>query len=468
MLDIKTKKRNRLCCENDLRVALAKNSKDNKMNPKLVTEWCQICRVDLDKALALIVPSTEMSRRQLYDLMEKIIPGEHCLIRDIKVNRDTEEERTDVLFEWETPVSALDFPEDFEFGKEGLKARLVRPEFLPGNKSVDANDMVTTSGLVQALTEVMSKCATLGQKSLASEYRKLKFFSGTQPTPNGEEEFEPWLDQVLQVIEEWNVLEAIKKQRVAESLKGAAAEVIRNLRLSKRACSAGDYLNALQDVFGRTETVEELQYKFTHTYQTEGEKLSQYIRRLDRILHQLMLKKGINSDQVDQKRVQQIFQGALPLDPIMIKMRAQTNQTPLMYHQLVKAVREEEAVLEERSSSQVQTGAMVHSASSSEASQIQSQVATLADAITQIVKTVEGLQKTVKTLAEEKQIDAASTGMAVRRELNGVRSRAFVGFCYRCGETGHMRRRCPNPENLRRVNEMFLANSMQGNFRGPQ
>ncbi|XP_068094406.1 paraneoplastic antigen Ma1 homolog [Hyperolius riggenbachi] len=327
--------------------------------------------------------------------------------------------------------------------------------------------MVTTSELVQALTKVLSKCETLGQESLASEYRKLKFFSGTQPTPNGEEEFKPWLDQVLQVIEEWSVSEAVKKQRVAESLKGAAAEVIRNLRLSKRDCSARDYLNALQDVFGRTETVEELQYKFTHTYQMDGEKLSQYIRRLDRILHQLMLKKGIDSDQVDQKRVQQIFQSALPLDPIMIKMRAQTRQTTLMY-QLVKAVREQEAVLEERSTAQVQTGAIVHSAFSFEASQIQSQVATLADSITQIVKTVEGLQKTVKTLAKEKQTDVASAGMAVRKELNGVRSRPFIGFCYRCGETGHMRWRCPNPENLRRVNEMFLVNSMQGNFRGPQ
>ncbi|XP_068098363.1 paraneoplastic antigen Ma1 homolog [Hyperolius riggenbachi] len=306
------------------------------------------------------------------------------------------------------------------------------------------------------------------QESLASEYRKLKFFSGTQPTPNGEEEFEPWLDQVFQVIEQWSVSEAVKKQQVAESLKGAVAEVIRNLRLSKRDCSARDYLKALQDVFGETETVEVLQYKFTHTYQMEGEKLSQYIRRLDRILHQLMLKKGIDSDQVDQKRVQQIFQGALPLDPIMIKMRAQTKQTTVMYHQLVKAVREEEAVLEERSTAQVQTGAMVHSAFSFEASQIQSQVTTLADSITQIVKTVEGLQKTVKTLAEEKQTDAASAGMAVRKELNRVRSRPFVGFCYRCGETGHMRRRCPNPENLRRINEMFLVNSMQGNFRGPQ
>lgn len=60
-------------------------------------------------------------------------------------------------------------------------------------------------------------------------YRRLCFFLGKIPTPQGEEEFETWMSQATLAVEEWSVPEAVKRQRPSESLRGPEVEVINNL-----------------------------------------------------------------------------------------------------------------------------------------------------------------------------------------------------------------------------------------------
>lgn len=71
------------------------------------------------------------------------------------------------------------------------------------------------------------------------------------------------------------------------------------MKLSKQEYVAQDYLNILQDVFWCTEKVSDLMYQLEHTYQNEGEKLSDYMRQLDKIMHQILLKKGLDPRKVD-------------------------------------------------------------------------------------------------------------------------------------------------------------------------
>lgn len=54
-----------------------------------------------------------------------------------------------------------------------------------------------------------------------------------------------------------------------------------------------DYIEALCAVYGRVEKIPDLVYKFEHTHQCRGEGLSAYVVRVDRILHQIILKKGL-------------------------------------------------------------------------------------------------------------------------------------------------------------------------------
>uniref|UniRef100_A0A8C5MCE9 Paraneoplastic antigen Ma-like C-terminal domain-containing protein n=1 Tax=Leptobrachium leishanense TaxID=445787 RepID=A0A8C5MCE9_9ANUR len=87
--------------------------------------------------------------------------------------------------------------------------------------------------------------------------------------------------------------------------------------------------------------------KYEHTYQRKGEKMTEYMRRLDKILHHL--KKGAEPAEIDKIRMQQILRGAQPLDPVMVQLRIREGNRELKYLELIRAVREEEALLEEKS-----------------------------------------------------------------------------------------------------------------------
>lgn len=52
-----------------------------------------------------------------------------------------------------------------------------------------------------------------------------------------------------------------------------------------------------------------------HTHQRRDERLSEYTTWVDRILHQIMLKKGIDPKDVDKTRPEQGLQGARPESP---------------------------------------------------------------------------------------------------------------------------------------------------------
>uniref|UniRef100_A0A8C5WMP0 Paraneoplastic antigen Ma-like C-terminal domain-containing protein n=1 Tax=Leptobrachium leishanense TaxID=445787 RepID=A0A8C5WMP0_9ANUR len=176
-------------------------------------------------------------------------------------------------------------------------------------------------------------------------YRKLRFYSGKVPVPTGEEDFETWIDQAVQAVEEWEVADTVKRQRLIESLRGPASDVIRNLKRDKPGCTAAEYLEALQEIFGGVEDCAELIHKFSHTYQKEGEELSTYVWRLDKIIHQVILKGGMEPSHASKALMDQIFKGALPLDPIMLKFQTRYQSTRLTYSKLVKAIREEEALI---------------------------------------------------------------------------------------------------------------------------
>lgn len=132
------------------------------------------------------------------------------------------------------------------------------------------------------------------------EYRKLQFFSGWIPTPAGKNEFESWIDNAIQAVEEKSVLKVVKRQRLSHSLRSPAAEVICSLQMGKQDCVAMDYNEALYAVYGRVEKLPDLMYKFKHNYQCKGERLSNYISKADLILHQIIMKKGIDPRDADK------------------------------------------------------------------------------------------------------------------------------------------------------------------------
>uniref|UniRef100_A0A8C5MZX8 CCHC-type domain-containing protein n=1 Tax=Leptobrachium leishanense TaxID=445787 RepID=A0A8C5MZX8_9ANUR len=195
--------------------------------------------------------------------------------------------------------------------------------------SVPAPSLLAMIGpeFIVAIGDLLAKCQRTSPPHTNFGYRRLRNFTGNVPTPAGEETFEEWVEQAMQALHEWDVPEAQKKQRITESLKGPASE----------------------EVFGRTEKAAELVYQYEHTYQRKGERMTEYMRRLDKILHQILLKKGAEPAEVDKIRIKQILRGAQPLDPVMLQLRSREGNQELKYLELIRAVREEEALLEEKS-----------------------------------------------------------------------------------------------------------------------
>ncbi|KAI5086687.1 paraneoplastic antigen Ma1-like, partial [Silurus meridionalis] len=202
------------------------------------------------------------------------------------------------------------------------------------NVNVDLN-------LVNAIDRLVDKCTQGSRDSLT--YRKLRVFSGLQPVPPGEDDYESWAEQAAQMIGEWQCAETVKRQRIVESLRGPAADIVRFLKVSSQNSTVADYLRALDTAYGSTESESDLMVKFGSTYQEPGEKLSTFMYRLDKVLHRIFLKGCVKVEDLNKKRMEQIIKGALTTDMVAMRLRVTYSlRDPPNFSDLLREVREEE------------------------------------------------------------------------------------------------------------------------------
>nr|XP_042696715.1 modulator of apoptosis 1-like [Chrysemys picta bellii] len=125
----------------------------------------------------------------------------------------------------------------------------------------------------------------------SAPYKRLRSFSGVSPVPPGEEDYETWRDFTVPLVQEWECSDAEKQKHELESLRGPAMQIIQALKDSQPAATVQDYLTALESVYGTTDSNEGLYYQFCHTYQEPHERLSDFIRRLEDLLQQMIEQK---------------------------------------------------------------------------------------------------------------------------------------------------------------------------------
>uniref|UniRef100_A0A8C3IJE7 Paraneoplastic antigen Ma-like C-terminal domain-containing protein n=1 Tax=Chrysemys picta bellii TaxID=8478 RepID=A0A8C3IJE7_CHRPI len=166
----------------------------------------------------------------------------------------------------------------------------------------------------------------------SAPYKRLRSFSG--------------VDFTVPLVQEWECSDAEKRKRVLESLRGPAMRIIQALKDSQPAATVQDYLTALENVYGTTDSSEDLYYRFRHTYQEPHERLSDSIRRLEDLLQQVVRKKGIPTKRIDSARLDQFLRGTrqdgLMLWRLQLRERA---PNPPPFHKLIREIREEEARL---------------------------------------------------------------------------------------------------------------------------
>ena len=93
------------------------------------------------------------------------------------------------------------------------------------------------------------------------------------------------------------------------------------MRVTNQYATANDYLKALETAFGTTDSAADLMVRFRNTFQQEGEKLSAYVLRLDKLLHAVHRKGGIEVADMNQARIEQVARGGLSHDLVALCIR---------------------------------------------------------------------------------------------------------------------------------------------------
>ena len=333
-------------------------------------------------------------------------------------------------------------------------------------------------------------------------FRRLRVYSGVVPTPAGEESHDNWLEQAKLMTEECDCSDKEKRKRIVESLKGPALEIVQAVRFNDPEAGAEEYLDALENAFGTSETGEDLYFTFRSMKQKPAERLSDFLRRLENLLTKVVQKGGLLRSQRDHTRLEQLLRGAVESDIMLLKLRLRERKSsPPTFIQLLNEIRGEEdhdAARKSLNSTVRQVRASDDAkVKPSEIDEMKSQIKDLQSLVLQL--TMGGQENpsqspesttTKRHTKAEKEPDSEVD--ALRRQVTSLQSQMSVLtvtnsklttpneeeknyrfnkpaskdgakpprggeiYCYRCGDEGHIATNCGAPENPQKVIRKLL------------
>ncbi|XP_051974162.1 zinc finger CCHC domain-containing protein 18-like [Xyrauchen texanus] len=257
-----------------------------------------------------------------------------------------------------------------------------------------------------------------------------------------------------------------------ESLLPPATDIVKSLgpRASPRA-----YLNVLDAAYGAIDDGDELFSKFMNTFQNDGEKSSSYLQRLQVALSKAVRGGGIKSSEGNHHLLRQFCRGCWD-DILISELRLETRRDdPIDFQDLLRSLRTREDKSAQKwlrmrshsSASKQKPQPSLRSAHAysqdaaissklpheskllSETAELKKQIAELKEQLTSLTlpksrKTVKPKHKTSPSPSTPEFIAKPpfkSTGGPV------TKSRPRPGYCFRCGEDGHISVTCENSPN---------------------
>ncbi|XP_016522962.1 zinc finger CCHC domain-containing protein 18-like [Poecilia formosa] len=300
---------------------------------------------------------------------------------------------------------------------------------------------------------------TIDKTSNTHSTLRLRAFSGKNPRPHTEADYETWRSHVDLMMGDTLLSNLEKTRKILESLLTPASDVIRPLGPD---ASPDDYLRLLELAFGTVEDGEELLVRFMNTLQDPGEKPSAYLHRLQVALSLAVRRGSVDPSERDRQLLKQFQRGCRDENLLTeMQLELKKNNLPMFAELLLllctaenrkevkstrmrkhfsatkqKAVSHEQTVTETKMNSSETT--------SNTLSDLKKQVADLKSQLAEVMKQK---KQTVPRKNQTTKPDHANLEPNLPSH-NRPSSRPKPWYCFRCGEDGHIVANCasePNP-----------------------
>lgn len=495
----------------------------SQIDSKLTTRfrsWCSETNLDPKHAFVLFDVPTNTEHSVIEETAQTVKAFGRVRVRAVLL--DTQTDRNFVLCECREVVRPDCIPPNLQPLSEGSPWKVflfMEPEkpaedFLAklrklmsddGKTAQDVQAMLSTDtsqgsspeSIIRAVGDLLGQ--TMKTTSENNAFRRLRTFSGNSPTPAGEESLDHWLEQARLMIEECDCSEREKRKRIVESLKGPALEIIQAVRLNDPEASPECYVEALESAFGTPVSGEDLYFAFRSLHQQPGEKLSDFLRRLERSLTTVIQKGGLPSYRADHARIDQLIRGATGSDMMLLNLRLrERKEKPPTFLKLLNEIREEEEYETARHKLNTTVRQVkVKEDSSTKAAEVQelkAEIKELRTELTEIMKKQTDRHTESKFTPAKKTVDPErdSEVQMLRKQVQQLQNQLTVMsvshspvttdpkkrnekvrpnttakphtvrdsesyFCYRCGENGHIATHCTAPENSAKVIQKLLS-----------
>lgn len=334
----------------------------------------------------------------------------------------------------------------------------------PGSPSITVSDL-NPPGVQKVVVEHLVRTSDLaipGNSPL-----RLRIFSGRTPHPPNEVDYETWRTSAELLFQDPTVSDFHRVRRICESLLSPAADIVKSVG---PAASPSTYIQLLDSAFAPIEDGDELFAKFLNIFQNPGETPSAYLQRLHVALQTTMRRGGVLGSEVDKHLLKQFCRGCWENSLILELQLEQKRHAPPSFAELMTLLRTEESKhasksarmkqhlggVKQRAIMQSQTAARDDMTQfNSVTAQLASQIAELQNQLALLTskQSKDKPNPKLNTCKSSSKQSAISPKGKPKVQDKSQPVRPKPGYCFRCGEDGHIASSCSNDPNPALVSE---------------
>ncbi|XP_029947420.1 uncharacterized protein LOC115388423 [Salarias fasciatus] len=332
-----------------------------------------------------------------------------------------------------------------------------RPSFVPHAESTQREERrsttnVTASDLTPPEVQryVVEHVVRSGDGAHSSH--RFRTFSGKVPRPAHETDYDTWRAGVELVLRDPAISDLQRTRLIRDSLLPPAADIVKHLSPDTLPWV---YLQQLESAYGTVQDGDELYAKFLDTYQDAGEKPSTYLQRLQVALQHAVRRGGVSERDVDKRLLTQFCRGCWDNNLLVELQLKQKKSNPPPFAELLLLLRTEEDQDATKNMRMKQHLGATRQKVTSHSQVVRAEeepnlCSTIMSFTKQLTEQMAAIQKQLAGLTASQARMVPHTAMKTfkgPRASNPKSTPSKPGFCFRCGEDGHIKPQCENPPN---------------------